>query len=81
MINHNAQLMIEEIIKIMRKLKFFTLEQLENELTIIPDSALKNRCVECIINFSEIEQFFGIYYFKFMNTEYMPNTHPEFQNN
>ena len=81
MINYDAQLIIDEIINAMRKLEIFTLEQLENELTIIPNSTLKDRCLECILNSSEIEQIFGIYYFNFMHTEHMPNTDLEFRNN
>ncbi len=81
MINYEAQLIIDKIIQIIRTLGAFTLEQLENELTIIPNSTLKEHCIEYVLNSSEIEQVFEIYYFSFTHTEHMPNTDLEFQNN
>lgn len=81
MINYDAKAIIDEIIKTMKKLRFFTLEQLENELTFIPDSTLKNQCIESILNSPEIEQTFGVYHFNFMRKEHKPNIDLEFRNN
>lgn len=81
MINYDAHLIVNAIIKTMEKLEVFTLEQLENELTFIPNSALKDQCVESILNSSEVEQAFGVYYFNFMHMKHKPSTDLEFRNN
>lgn len=81
MINPEAQIIVNKILSAMNKLEVFTIEQLENEIAIIPNSTLKTHCVEWVLNSFEIEQVFGTYYFKFIHMEHMPNTDLEFQNN
>ncbi len=53
-----------EIIKAAKRLKIFTFEELENELSSIPESTLKNQCIEWFLSSTEIDQILGIYYFK-----------------
>lgn len=61
MIDYDSQLTVDIIINAMKKLEIFSLEQLEKEIALIPNSTFKEHCIEWILNSSEIEQVFGIY--------------------
>ena len=62
MINNDTIKTINCIIKAVEKLQVFKLEDLEKELTKIPDSKQKNICIDWVLESSNIHQIYGIYY-------------------
>lgn len=55
--------MASKILKVAKELKFFTFDQLEAELSSIPESTLKTQCIEWLLISPEVEQILGIYHF------------------